>query len=82
MKCKRILSLCLAGALALTALTGCVNQHPEDTASVDAQTVRLVATSPAVAEICDRLELDLVGVCETSSSLPQRYADVTTVGMP
>lgn len=81
MKCKRLLSLCLAGVLALTALTGCVNQHPEDTASVDAQTVRLVATSPAVAEICDRLELDLVGVCETSSSLPQRYADVTTVGM-
>lgn len=81
MKCKRILSLCLAGVLALTAFTGCVNQHPEDTASVDAQTVRLVATSPAVAEICDRLELDLVGVCETSSSLPQRYADVTTVGM-
>ena len=81
MKCKRILSLCLAGVLALTALTGCVNQHPEDTARVDAQTVRLVATSPAVAEICDRLELDLVGVCETSSSLPQRYADVTTVGM-
>ncbi|HIU41639.1 MAG TPA: heme ABC transporter substrate-binding protein IsdE [Candidatus Egerieicola faecale] len=81
MKCKRLLSLCLAGALALTAFTGCVNQHPEDTASADAQTVRLVATSPAVAEICDRLELDLVGVCETSSSLPQRYADVTTVGM-
>lgn len=81
MKCKRLLSLCLAGVLALTALTGCVNQHPEDIASVDAQTVRLVATSPAVAEICDRLELDLVGVCETSSSLPQRYADVTTVGM-
>ena len=81
MKCKRLLSLCLAGVLALTAFTGCVNQHPEDTASADAQTVRLVATSPAVAEICDRLELDLVGVCETSSSLPQRYADVTTVGM-
>ena len=81
MKCKRILSLCLAGVLVLTAFTGCVNQHPEDTASADAQTVRLVATSPAVAEICDRLELDLVGVCETSSSLPQRYADVTTVGM-
>lgn len=81
MKCKKILSLCLAGVLALTALTGCVNQHPEDTAGADAQTVRLVATSPAVAEICDRLELDLVGVCETSSSLPERYADVTTVGM-
>ena len=24
---------------------------------------RIIATSPATADICDRLELDLVGVC-------------------
>lgn len=42
---------------------------------------RIVATSPSVAEICDRLELPLVGVCaSTISELPKRYADVTTVG--
>lgn len=42
---------------------------------------KLIATSPAVAEICERLNLDLVGVCETSSSkLPSRYEGVTAVG--
>ena len=42
---------------------------------------RIIATSPATADICDRLDLDLVGVCSSSvSSIPQRYADVTQVG--
>lgn len=42
---------------------------------------RIIATSPAVAEICDRLELDLVGVCtSSSSSIPERYEEVTQVG--
>ncbi len=42
---------------------------------------RLIATSPAVADICDRLDLNLAGVCETSvSALPVRYEGVTTVG--
>ena len=41
----------------------------------------IVATSPAVADICDKLELDLVGVCSSSvSTIPDRYKDVTTVG--
>lgn len=42
---------------------------------------RIIVTSPAVADICDRLHLDLVGVCETSvSTLPSRYEGITTVG--
>ena len=41
---------------------------------------RIIATSPAVAEICDRLELDLVGVCSSSSSIPERYEQITQVG--
>lgn len=41
----------------------------------------IVATSPAVADICDRLELELVGVSSsTISELPERYESVTTVG--
>lgn len=41
----------------------------------------MIATSPAVADICDRLDLNLAGVCETSvSALPVRYEGVTTVG--
>ena len=42
---------------------------------------RIIATSPSTAQICDRLELDLVGICSSSlSSLPERYAHVTQVG--
>ena len=45
------------------------------------QTPRIIATSPAVAAICDKLELDLVGVCSsTISEIPERYDDVETVG--
>ena len=84
MKLKKILSLVLAGVMALF-ITGCVNQHPEETSSTNTANesgeVRLVATSPAVAQICNRLNLDLVGICQSTSELPERYDGVTTVGM-
>ena len=84
MKLKKILSLVLAGVMALS-ITGCVNQHPEETSSTNTANesgeVRLVATSPAVAQICNRLNLDLVGICQSTSDLPERYDGVTTVGM-
>ena len=80
MKLKKIFSLCLAGALALSA-SGCVNQHPEQNTDDVSGEVRIVATSPAAVDICDRLELDLVGVCSsTLSTIPERYQDMTTVG--
>lgn len=42
---------------------------------------RIIATSPATAQICDRLELDLVGVCSSSiSTIPERYQDTASVG--
>ena len=82
MKLKKILSLVLAGVMALS-VTGCVNQHPEETGTNanESGEVRLVATSPAVAQICNRLNLDLVGICQSTSELPERYDGVTTVGM-
>ena len=84
MKLKKILFSALAGVLALS-VTGCVNQHPEETSSTnpanESGEVRLVATSPAVAQICNRLDLDLVGICQSTSELPERYDGVTTVGM-
>ena len=69
--------------LALGGLAGCVNQHPNGVAARDgaAQTARLIATSPAVAAVCDKLELDLVGVCSTTvSTIPERYKDLPQVG--
>lgn len=84
MRLKKIVAAVLTGALAL-CMAGCVDQHPEDNADSDTTTnienVKLVATSPAVAEICDKLELDLVGVCNTNGTLPDRYKDLTKVGM-
>ena len=63
---------------------------PEEKAAVEAarakvaameEEPRIIAASPAAADICDRLELDLVGVCSSSiSSMPERYADVEEVG--
>lgn len=31
---------------------------------------RIVATSPAVAQICEKLELNLVGVCSSTAEIP------------
>lgn len=82
MKVKRIIALILSAA-AVISLVGCVNQHPESTATKTEvnKEVRLVATSPAVAQICNRLNLDLVGVCDTSGTLPEKYDKVKKVGM-
>ena len=42
---------------------------------------RIVATSAATADICDRLNLDLVGICKaTISDLPKEYQDLPQVG--
>lgn len=85
MKAKRIIALILS-AMAVVSLVGCVNQHPESSATKTEakeanKEVRLVATSPAVAQICSRLNLDLVGVCNTSGTLPEKYDKVKKVGM-
>lgn len=63
---------------------------PEEKAAVEAAKAkvqgmegepRIIATSPSTAEICDRLELGLVGVCSSSiSELPERYAEAEEVG--
>lgn len=81
MKVKKILSHLLV-CLMVFSLTACVNQHPEEgDSTVGLESSRLVATSPAVAQICAKLNLDLVGVCETSSTLPEQYQDLPKVGM-
>lgn len=80
---RAALRTCLAGAGLATAalLAGCVDQHPRRAGSeAGSRTLRIVATSPATAEICDKLDLALVGVPTTSRGLPERYADVKKVG--
>ncbi len=43
---------------------------------------KIIATSPAVAEICDKLDLNLVGVCKSNvSKLPDRYKKTKKIGL-
>lgn len=43
---------------------------------------RIVATSPSAADICDKLELNLVGVCGSNISvIPKRYAKLPVIGL-
>lgn len=65
---------------ALTGLTGCV-EKPSET-SADAAGHRIISTSVSICEIMDQLDLDLVGVPDSSFDLPERYKDVKRVGFP
>lgn len=75
-------ALALVLAVSTLLLTGCVDQSGSDSAdATDTGELRIVATSPAVAEVCAELGIELVGVPE-SDNVPDVYADVTTVGAP
>lgn len=83
---SRILTALLA-IFATFSLAGCAVNSPDSEASGKSETnsdaPRIVATSAAVSQICEALDLDLVGVPETTTgSVPERYADVTTIGLP
>lgn len=49
--------------------------------AVDASEERVVATTPSIMKICDMLEIDLIGIPDTSGTIPERYANATKVGM-
>lgn len=84
---KLRIAVVLTAALMTAALCGCVDQHPEENSKAESGSVtnaddlRIAATSPAVANICDKLDIDLVGVCSsTVSTIPDRYKDATQLG--
>jgi iron complex transport system substrate-binding protein len=69
-------------SLAALALTGCVDQTGGDVKRADGKELKIVATSPAVADIMARLDVDLAGVSESSlSKIPARYDGVTKIGL-
>ncbi|ALP94289.1 heme ABC transporter substrate-binding protein IsdE [Intestinimonas butyriciproducens] len=83
---KKLLSGGLACVMALS-LTACVDQHPEESGDVPAgvtasvsEEARIVATSNATLQICDRLGLDLVGIPTTTGSVPERYQGLPEIG--
>ena len=73
--------ICL-GALLILALTGCVNQHPEEQDGT-VENPRIAATSVAVMQICEKLDIDLVGVPHSDlAELPEQYTDAVSLGSP
>ena len=85
----------MAMLLALSIiLLGCVDQHPEQNAESGIQTStanqdadqdnaspRIVATSIVIVQLAEKLDLDLLGIPESSTATtPERYPEATKVG--
>lgn len=75
--------------LAVVFLTACAAKTPEgldrpagSEGSETGEELRLIATSASVCGIMDQLELELIGVPDSSAELPERYHDVPRIGLP
>ncbi|AQY41037.1 heme ABC transporter substrate-binding protein IsdE [Bacillus thuringiensis] len=79
---KKIVSVLMAIIL-LMSIAGCSSPKKETAKQVKRESKeRVVATTVAVTEIMDALELDLVGVPTSSKTLPKRYKGLPEVGNP
>lgn len=78
MKKKVILFLVL-----FVFLVGCGNEKAaQETERKSEKDPQIVATTVAITEIMDKLDLPLVGIPTSSKKLPERYADVKETGSP
>ncbi|EJS72867.1 heme ABC transporter substrate-binding protein IsdE [Bacillus cereus] len=79
---KKIASVLMAIIL-LVSIAGCSSPKKETAKQVKSESKeRIVATTVAVTEIMDVLEVDLVGVPTSSKTLPKRYKGLPEVGNP
>ncbi|MEB8800895.1 heme ABC transporter substrate-binding protein IsdE [Bacillus cereus] len=82
MRVKKIASVLMAIIL-LMSIAGCSSPKKESAKQVKSESKeRVVATTVAVTEIMDALEVDLVGVPTSSKTLPKRYKGLSEVGNP
>ncbi|WP_142316621.1 heme ABC transporter substrate-binding protein IsdE [Bacillus toyonensis] len=82
MRVKKIASVLMAIIL-LMSIAGCSSPKKETAKQVKSESKeRIVATTVAVTEIMDTLEVDLVGVPTSSKTLPKRYKGLPEVGNP
>ncbi len=77
--------LAISLTLSIFTLTGCVDQSNPDNSTNNSdvnnlEEYKLIATSFSAITICDMLELDLIGVPDTTNELPSRYNNLPTVG--
>lgn len=61
---------------------GVAVREGEETGEKAVSEHRIVATTVAITQIMDLLELDLVGIPKSVKTLPERYNDVAKVGNP
>ncbi|PFC85014.1 heme ABC transporter substrate-binding protein IsdE [Bacillus cereus] len=79
---KKIASVLMAIIL-LMGIAGCSSPKKESAKKVKSESKEhVVATTVAVTEIMDALEVDLVGVPTSSKTLPKRYKGLPEVGNP
>jgi iron complex transport system substrate-binding protein len=76
---KKVIMALLCLALAAGA-AGCAVQGASK--EKDESNTRIVSTSVSICKIMERLDIDLVGVPDSSFELPERYRDVPRVGLP
>ncbi|WP_141529573.1 heme ABC transporter substrate-binding protein IsdE [Bacillus cereus] len=82
MRVKKIASVLMAIIL-LMGIAGCSSPKKESAKQVKSESKEhIVATTVAVTEIMDALEVDLVGVPTSSKTLPKRYKGLPEVGNP
>lgn len=80
-KFKRILALTLG--IGILALSGCASSPQNAPQKGTDEEITIVSTSVAICEILDEFGFDnVIGVPETSGTLPERYNDTKTVGSP
>lgn len=78
---NRILALTLSGCI--FALSSCASSPQNAPKTKTDEKITIVSTSVAICEILDEFGYDnVIGVPETSSTLPERYKDTKTVGSP
>lgn len=80
-KLKKAFALLLG--VCMSATVGCASSQEHAPDKKEGKEITIVATSVAICEILDEFGYEhVIGVPETSSSLPERYEQVQTVGSP
>ena len=74
----------ILSAVLLLILSGCASWNvPENTTETKIQNPTIACTSVAICDILDKLGYDnVIAVPETSTALPERYANLPTIGVP
>ncbi len=76
---KRTFKILLGAVLALSILTGCAVKSQTQTNDVNLESV--AATSVAIMQICEAMEIDLIGVPKSDlAETPEVYSDAVELG--